>query len=548
MQVLAYLPLLFLHDRGARGQWLPYSVLGSTQRETGLFVDGLDLRDPISGMVDLNMLPTLWLSALRLELAGAGWGTPRTSAGATLVGTARKHTGNRPLSHVGYENGDWGVRAVDVELGMKLSRRVDVLAGALLAGFDGFGPRQQHDAQRIRATATVGLGKGWSATYLGLLTKSETEETLDPLQLALRTAVFPVWKDRRLDHALTFERTFAGSAAVQTTVSHTELKREFHDYPRGLHWIDQSQVVTLASSASMGGARIAGLTGAMVRYAGLHSPIMGDHRDVEASVRCGLRMAPGARWRVQFVCDALARQDTRLYLAPSVHVLRLLGATSNLTVDGSREVYFPSFQERFAAARSWGKPDLRPWVVHRAVAGVTVQRRGALWFLGGFARDSGHEVLHQWASSDDSYVYLQSPDRHRQAGLVATASAGPRERLVLRGGLTVQWPMFHDEHLPELPEWHGWFAVAYGLALFHSDLELTVRAFCQLIGERCDAGMVHRLPPQVVPGGEVQVRIMRNALVWARLENLLGREYQTVWGYPMPTRFFTWGVNWSFVD
>ncbi len=547
-EVLADLPLVFLHDRGARGQWLSFSALGSTPRETGLFVDGLDLRDPISGVVDLNVLPAFWMSAVRLDAIGATWGPPRSSAGATLVGTALRHTGNRPLSHVGYENGDWGVRGVDVGLGMRLSRNAAAQVGALVAGFDGYALRQQHAAQRVRGSAAMHVGHGWKATYAGLLTKAETEETPDPVELALHAAVLPVWKDRRVDQALSFQKAFGTSAVVQSTVAHTELKREFHDYPLGQRWIDNSRVVSLASSACLGGERAATLLGAMVRYANRQRETGDSQSDLEASLRLGVRMQLQSRWRIQLLCDALTRQDAKLYLAPSLQVVRVLGGQSWLTVDGSREVFLPSFQERYGVGRTLGNVGVSPWVVHRAALGVTIRKERCLLFAGGFFRDSGHEIFRQWQPSEASFVHVQAAERHRQIGLAASISTNPIAGLDFRGGLVAQTPLGDDEHLPEVPAWHGMAAVAYSLELFQSDLQLAVRAFCQLLGERYDVRMEHRLSSVAVPGFEVEARIMHNASVWLRFPNLLGLDYQAVGGYPMPTRFLTWGINWSFVD
>ncbi|MBC7187329.1 MAG: hypothetical protein H5U38_09875 [Calditrichaeota bacterium] len=546
--VLVGLPFVFLHVRGAPGQWLAFSALGSTPRETGLFVEGLDLRDPISSTVDVHMLPTYWLSAIHLETTAATWGTPRGAAGAALSCSANRHTGQRPLSHVGYENGDWGVRAVDVALGMKVSPKADVLAGALLAGFEGFALRQEHDAQRIRATASAALTDNWSATYVALLTKTETEETPDPRQLALRLAAYPVRKDRRLDHALTLCGTLGRPVHVQANVTHTDLRREFHDYPLRLRWMEESHVLSLASSASVGGQKAAGLVGASVRYAQVESEVMGTHTDVEASLRCGLRTEPGKSWHLQFLCDGLVRQDTHLFLAPSLQVVRRLRANSWVEVHGSREVFFPSFAERYGQERVWGDRGLRPWAVHRVMAGLSSQGAHSAFYVGGFVRHGAREVVQHLGASGDSLFFTQAAGSHRLAGLTASFSAEPVKRSFLRCWVVAQTPLLGDQRLAELPSWHGWLTAGYGLSLFNSDLELTAQLFCQLLGDRYDANIEHRLSPLAVPGAEATARIMRNAVVWVRMENLLGLVYQTTWGYPMPTRFFTWGVNWSFVD
>jgi hypothetical protein len=547
-QVLTELPFIFLHDRGAPGQWLTFSALGSTPRETGLFVDGLDLRDPISGTADVHMLPTYWLSAIRLEATAAGWGTPRGLAGGTLSCTARRHTGQRPLSHVGYENGDWGVHAVDVALGMKVSPKADVLAGALLSGFEGFALRQEYDAQRIRATASAALADNCSANYVALLTKSQTEETPDQRQLALRMAVHPVRKDRRIDHALTLRGTLGRPVDVAASIVHTDLRREFHDYPLRLRWQEESHVLTLASSASVGGQKAAGLVGAFVRYAQVESEVMAGHTDVEGSLRCGLRSEPGKSWHLQLLCDGMARQDTRFFLAPSLQVVRRLSTNSWVEVHGSREVFFPSFAERYGRQRVWGTQGLRPWAVHRVVAGMSSQGPHAAFYVGGFVRHGAREIDARFGASGDSLLFTQAAGRHRSAGVMASLFGEPVKRSFLRCWVVAQSPVLGDERLPQLPSWHGWLAAGYGLSLFNSDLEVTAQLFCQLLGQRWDAESEHRLPPVAVPGAEARARIMHNAVIWVRMENLLGRAYQTTWGYPMPTRFFAWGVNWSFVD
>ncbi len=546
-QVVANLPLLFLHDRGAPGQPLAFSALGSSWREVGVMVDGLDLRDPVSGTADLTLVPTFWLAHLRLEPVRAHWRPPGSSVGATLQAGARRHEAPRALSHVGYENGDWGVRAVDVALGMRLSPRLDLLAGALLAGFDGFGPRQQYDAQRIRATAAVRLGSDWQARYSGLLTKAEAEQTPTPQDLALRKAILPVGKDQRLDHALAIARG-NGTLELQALVAHTELRREFHDYPLRLRWVDEARSLTLAASASRAGRSLAGIAGASLQACGLASEQMGDHLDVEGRVRLGLRTQSHRSWHLSFVWDGVARQGAPFYLAPAVQATAELGSLWRLTLDVSREVFFPSFQERYGVFPARGDVHLRPWAVHRVVTAVTGRRPQATWYAAAFVRQSAGEVLPSLTESGDALAFAQSAVSHRLAGLAAAFSAQPLRRLQFRAWLSAQRPLCGDKRLPEVPDWFAALRGAYDVALFASDLDLKLSLSCKFLGLRYDAQYLQRLGAVAIPSVELEARIMHNANVWLCLDNLLGLDYQTVWGYPMPKQFFAWGINWSFVD
>ncbi|MDZ7412064.1 MAG: hypothetical protein ONB15_00845 [candidate division KSB1 bacterium] len=545
---LANMPALFFHDRGAPGQWLSFSGFGSSAREVGLTVDGIDLRDPIRGTVDLTTLPTFWVASVQLEPIWQRWEAPRAAAGATLRAVSCRHDGPRPLSHVGYENGDWGVRAVDVGLGMKLSPKTDVLAGVLLAGFDGFGPRQQYDAQRIRATVGAQLDQNWQAKYTALLTKAEAEVTPSPTEIALRSAIYPVTKDRRLDHALVVTGRWRSALAVEATFAHTELSREFHDYPLRLRWLDDARVLALAVSASRTRGPLAGMVGASLQGASLCSERMGKHADLEGRMRLGLRVQPHHGLQVALLLDGLGQLPGTLYVAPALQAKADLSPEHRFTLDASREVFFPSFQERYAVAPVRGDQHLQPWAVHRLVAALATQHEWCAWYAGLFLRQSAHEVMGSMTEAKDGLVFRQSNAKHRLAGLVGAAKAQPFSRLQLRGALTVQRALFGDERPPELPEWFASLSVGYGVALFGSDLDLTGRLSCTLLGPRCDVTLLHRLGAVAVPGAEFEARIMHNASVWVRIDNLLSFDYQVVWGYPMPKQFFTWGVNWTFVD
>lgn len=557
-RLAAALPSVFLYDRGGVGQVLAFAALGSTPREVGLCLGELDVRDPVSGTADLNLVPAHWVTLLNVVPSGLRWSAFGPSSGTALVAEARAHSGLHPFSHVAYENGDWGSHAVDVGLGMRVHRRATLLAGALLRGYQGFAPRQEHEAQRIRATAMFDAGRGWSARYLALLTKVETEETPDPFALLMRLAADPVRKDERLDHAFTVQGGVGlrRTAELTATLAHTWLKRAFHDYPLRERWFDRCHRVAASAQASAGDERLSVLVGAGLRLAHLASDLMGQHTDVEGALRLGARGKPGQVLSLQVLLQSSRREGSPWQLEYSLGLGAALSRRLELRIEGSREAYLPSFEERFARGSSRGDPNLRPWTVQRLLASIAGKGATASWQLGLFGRHSLQAIRQEWELLTAGWHYLQQRTSDRCVGLLGQAEVRAASALVLKGGFSMHWARRGEFQEPDLPRWLGSLEGRYRMPLFDGDLDVALAARCQLFGPRCGllrtpqepGGHEERLPAAAVLGAELLARIMRNATISISFDNLLDLRYQTIAGYPMPGRVFLWGVNWSFSD
>jgi len=185
----------------------------------------LQLNDPVSGLVDWNLVPVESIHRLQIwDQPGEeapGWLSP----GYSLQVISRDLAGAGLRSATGYRVGANGYDDVDVRAGLKPTQTTALNAGGILKNYSGTAAEEKYRAQKINLKLERKIGSSARLSYLMLLNKMDrdvpwTEETWP--QVATMHE-----KLNRYDHGLAVQ-----ISGLRVLWQYTDVYREFYNYQR----------------------------------------------------------------------------------------------------------------------------------------------------------------------------------------------------------------------------------------------------------------------------------------------------------------------------
>ncbi len=143
------LPPVFPLDYGSLGQVSPLSFRGSTPQQTSIWLDALNLENPISGFVPTTVIPINLVEDFTVRgvdsFAPFGFQSP----GGMLQVNSFKFDIKKPYSKVNFRAGSWGYSDLGIMFALPITKNVNFTFSGKRQEFDGFEIDRVHTGARI---------------------------------------------------------------------------------------------------------------------------------------------------------------------------------------------------------------------------------------------------------------------------------------------------------------------------------------------------------------------------------------------------------------
>ncbi len=555
---LGILPGVFVRDLGAAGQALHVNAAGLPPVFTSLSFDGLDLRDPVSGIYDANLVPVASVEQLTLLPSPRVSAAPHSFVPSSLVVRGISHDAVEPRSRVVYRKGDYGYSDLDINFGMKINEFMDFQGGGLVKEYDGSGVNEKYEAQKIRGKLNAAVTNIWRLQYVFLLNKADTEIRLSEYTKSSSPESRPYTVQKRFDHGVSVDGALFKnrSGLLSIAVQHTDLRRKIRDNPLAIGYNEDARVLKTAVKLTVPLSVVSLFSGAGLYYMDLESGLVGGKNEYETDVYAGSFFTV----RGLFVETWLGVRGHRFFdnrATPNLRVQKKFSRRWKLSADYQTSVRFPSIEERFMSYDAWlGSESVLEEVVRGTTLSLEFAPGKARFFCSGYWRELTGGIVPEWSTTESQWI-LNNGELQRYLG-VSGALVFPLFSRAAFGG-NFYWQKSETEHECDghhAPDAYGSIRFDWSREFFAGDLDLTVRLYCTALGKRYGVERTAGAPGYAqrelefiaVPGAQIYGRIMRNAMVFVAFDNLLDLEYEWVPGYPMPGRYFRWGITWDFVD
>ena len=559
--IFDWLPGGYAFRRGSVGQPAPGLLFAGHERELTLDYDGLILNDPLTGVADLNLIPTESVQAMQLLRPSGRRENPFTSQAGTLS-LEPVDLASLPIrSRVAYRTGT-GYDDNDARLGVQATPELAINAGGILKNYAGTKPHSKYRAQKVNVKIRRSFPGPWIFSYVFLMNKFDLDIPWSQDLGIPDTLVSPHHKDVRYDHGLSLQTN-----GFRTFLQFTHLNREEYLFRQFLYEeriatkrIETDPRVSVLRSTShldrdvpIGQLRL-GLEG---EWATLKNESWGRHTDWSAAGLVSL-----ANESEKFFWDISTKVEhigSGLFVAPELS--GGYSAWPGVRLQGwlERKVQHPSFEARFKTGPLViGTSNLKPEQSIQLGLALRLENESYDVFF-----------VHSWESSKDRIgVRPMAFDPEAHAG--ARFANLPAHQVYAFDAIADyrlnDWfsmaAKFHYSHvfgaydwLAYRPEFFGKAYVQIHRILFDHDLNARLRVGTEFIGTRYgplpfyldEPSLWIKQGPQILPYVH-GIFIIKDATLFVAMENPLGLDYERLYGFPFPKAQFRWGFVWNFID
>ncbi|MBN2104309.1 TonB-dependent receptor [bacterium] len=225
--LVQYLPGIRYRNLGYGGNWAGLRIWGSPLYQSQINLNGFALKDPVTGMADLRLIPVEMVKSIGLHPLSACPG--QNAMGGPLFIQSKSINMPQPYTKAVYRTGPNKWSDLDMTFGQKFTDNFSLLSGMLLHN-EGEGTSYTHHSQQIRSDIqwqpfpAIGIGY----TILHNVFKSDLQY---PVTAPLDTVFMsdPNLKRDQADHMLrsTF---YHGNWPVQLSWHHTNTKYRLRDH------------------------------------------------------------------------------------------------------------------------------------------------------------------------------------------------------------------------------------------------------------------------------------------------------------------------------
>jgi hypothetical protein len=552
--VIDALPAIFHFNGGSIGQLATASLFAAPSKETLLQYDDLILNDPLTGLCDLNLIPVEQIAQVKLltDPKERFWGFQTLGQVIQIVPS---DISNIPIrSRITYRTGYNNYDDFDAMLGIRFSPRTDFNCGGLLKSYGGLSTHGDYKAQKIRGRLVRKIGESGEIRYSFLFNRFDLEEYLPYDDSSSTIAVQPHQKDLRYDHALTFEGN-AATNKFRVSLQHTRLYREFYDYHADIEELYEPDAIRFTSEWQGLVWRFRLMAGGHVFVNNIRSKEDEGFLLFEGREWTGARLGIGKIFDVEMLSKVIQRNGHSPVLThaatfnyrPNERWRLQLLMSRNYDYPGPMELGYPVP----VLAETW---DQRPQKTLAVTALVGYDSPKLSIF--GSVSDLRVEDRLVTSQSENGMDFVNLPLETR-LGLSGSVHYRPSEwiGLWLKGLHYAAESLNSNYHLLDFPENYIASHVALSGRFFKDDLFATLHLGAKYFGQRRGYrlwtgeynGEHMRLEKVVVPFVRV-VFIIDNVKIFLSMQNLIGTEYEVLYGYPMPGRDFRWGLSWCLVD
>ncbi len=538
--LLAQVPGAFVFDRGSVGQLAAAALFSGSFRHLDATWDGLLLNDPVSGVVDWNLVPVEGIERIDAWVGPGDETAGLISAGHSLYVTGRDLAGSGLRSATAYRTGGNGYDDVDVRLGLKPTAHSALTAGAVLKNYGGTAADEKYRAQKVNLSVERRFGPQWRLRYLLLLNKMDRDV---PWSTSTPQVPFLHEKLDRYDHGLSLQ-----AHRVSVFWQYTDLHREFYHRPTPA--AQQIQNAGRSRLLMQYGRRLGPVqwhSGGLWQHSRMEISGRSDSRrgDLEAWTQLG--STAHAPWFWLAGVQAQRRGDQKTAVLPQVQVARTLAAGWNSRLWYGSHVTCAGLsggcgvESYVAGDRAFEQERSDQW------GGALEKNSDAVRYFISVSYSSDRMTL----SSLPSQTAAFTQDANRWA-----VDIGVEQKLNRCFSFYADLRQTRDNEKDPLPQpaQQAWGCVQYANIFFSGDLDVRLRVGFNGWGERGENSLMPgtRLPspalsPVVVPFAHLGVKI-KSARLFFMLRNFAGIDYQLLPGYMMPKQQLRWGFVWDFFD
>lgn len=562
--LIKHLPGINLYDPVSTGQPTYAGFHGSTPEQMTVLVNGCPISHDQFGAIDLNCLPVEEIQ--RIEVVRDPTDIPYAGFGGSIKLLTQKFKGgNRPRTHVMYHKGVRNYSDVDVMFGQKLTRDTNFNAGIIYKNCDGYYNHSKYDAQKFRNQITSYLGSNWLLNYFLLYNKSDVDLPggISPDDNSPAT---PKAHEKivRYDHAINLRgNIFADSTEdISLHIYYTSQYKEFRDRPNA---IDET------NRYGFGGLRVETYLpfrnqfftfGGDYQYRYMHSTEMGrrHHHRAMLYLRDVVPLFSGIH--LKFLTRFEYHNMYHSFFSPSVTLERHQNFPNKIAIHYSSTQRVPTFFESYRDNKYWkGNPDLKPEKGSSIDIVLSTKIFDALDIKSDLFLRKINEPIRMIAFPESTRAIFINHQEDEFYG--ADAELFWRNHDKWAAGIHFNLLFAYDannEHLPDLPLFSGIIYFDFFQNFFKNDLKLHGRFNFRLFGPRWSHYLIPNSSPYIYSASLVKFttdpvmdfkvvgEVIQDVQLFLSIENILNRQYQQKYGYPMRGRTLHWGLTWKFWD
>ncbi len=553
------LPLAYVYDRGSVGQPAYPALATSDAGHTVVIYDDLVLNDPLSGKINLNLVPTESIAAAWIPFSASGQYTFTTAPARTVFLRSLDIAAQPVRTRVGYRTGDNGIDDVDVRLGIKISPQQSLNAGALLKNYGGTTSHSKYRTQKVNVKLQRALQRDWRVGYVLLYNRSDLDLALglnrpwsppDPQTRTRSDEALsrPHEKVVRFDHGL----SLSGPHRFKAVLQFTDLYQELYGYRHTV--VDQTleaQRVSLGTTINPQWNSFSAIVAASMRWIRPDFGFTNAQNDWESTLSLGLQKRFG---NIDFSLASRLENSNQSSWRVLPHLSATLGIHKNLIrIWLENDQRLPSLLERYSNG-PFALESMELIVQNSWIAGAGWQRKMGNW--------KGSLSVMAEKVSDPLGIGLSSGVPVYQNGKDET-----RVCLDWQGTLSIlswlhatwRWQEYRlegDQMLVKRPErWAQWVLRARRV-FFRGDLDVTLYVgvdyfdsvsiydpfFSDFHGYD-----IYTSDETIYPYVHARF-IIGDATLYAAFHNAMSRDLSIWPGFPEPKAELRWGIIWSFVD
>jgi len=515
---------------GYVGQPCFASVRAPNPRGILFLKDGIPVNDEMTGAFDVSHISLVSLSKIEImsECGSSIYGPNGSDAVVNLV--TKTFRGGLPYSRVGISGGSHDLTRAELEFGRSFGKSWSGYASAAYLKEDGFKSNADADIKDFNADLSYDLGaiKAGVSVWRRDGKVGIPEDTIG-LSQPLRD------EDR-----LFFGTVYVKGNSFDTKFYYKDLWHEDSDSLSNSLGVRTVKGVGAAVKKAVNFGRnrlLVGITGKRIELdAGdsLSCEVLDGGTNLAANfeVLPLVYVAPGVSYWYNEVYGS--EMSPRL----SVSMIYRLGFVLFGSV--SRGFDAPNIGELFSPTS--GDAELKPEHTRSFSGGLRYESNQVSLSVHGFAIET-KDLIEPESDSASQFVNTDYVSRVRGLGFKAKGRAS-----FVEAGMNLRLATSEHsrtgEELPYAPKVSAAGYAGYNGVFRRGDLGVKVTVDARYAGERVsDNGL--SLPEYYVLNlcGEIRVISLRMSY---RVENLLDEEYESVSGYPMPGRTFTYGLDWEF--
>lgn len=147
--IIQYLPGIQYRNLSFGGNWAGFRISGTPLHYSNIFLNGFSIKDPVTGMADLRLIPVEMVSHLGIHSLSVYSG--QNTIGGSLFLRSQSLMGiSKPYTKAVYRTGPDKWSDLDITFGQKYAENFKLIGGVLLH-HEGEGTSYEHHRQQVRS-------------------------------------------------------------------------------------------------------------------------------------------------------------------------------------------------------------------------------------------------------------------------------------------------------------------------------------------------------------------------------------------------------------